>query len=275
MPHLTALQISAVVVFAIVALGIIAASVLNYLSLQKTEVPIVSGQRKPRWQKLQWANAERDRLEGEVRKWRDMYESATAAPEITEEYRKSVDEQNRLLELGRSIDGVLNPLQVDAVRLSSALLDFLKRLGPPPMPKYTAEDIDNMNSAQMKVLIEAQDGEFLEACEYYRPGGIAFTRQALENQLTVRWTRLLPWYQKVEASYALEFKGKVDTLRHRFAVEGITDNVLLRPIEGKDGEQHIRAIAAAFWELAYKVGEKDRSNEDTRIQGRPKRIEEL
>jgi hypothetical protein len=72
MPHLTALQISAVVVFALVALGIIAASVLNYLSLRKTdEVPIVSGQWKPKWLKLQWATAERERLEGEVRKWKD------------------------------------------------------------------------------------------------------------------------------------------------------------------------------------------------------------
>ncbi len=75
MPHLTALQISALIVFAIVALGIIVAAVLNYSLLQK---PDTSGQCKSKWHKLQWANAERARLEDEVQKWKVLYESKPA-----------------------------------------------------------------------------------------------------------------------------------------------------------------------------------------------------
>jgi hypothetical protein len=68
--------------------------------------------------------------------------------------------------------------------------------------------------------------------------------------------RLSPWYQKVDAKYAIEMKGKVETMRNRFAVEGMADSTLLLPVEGKDGEKTIRAIAAKLWELAYKLSEK-------------------
>jgi hypothetical protein len=229
---------------------------------------------KPKWQRLQWANAERERLESEVRRWKALYESNTA-PEITEEMRQSIALQNRLIELGRSIDGFLSPLQIEAIQLSTQLLDFLKQLGPPLAPKYTAQQFYNIPPAQMQALMDANDGDFLEACEYYRKDGNPFSPAQLENQPIAHMTRLFPWYQRVSSSYALNFKGKVDIMRHRFAVEGLPDNIFLLPIEGKKGEKNIRSIAAKLWELAYKISEKERTNEDTRIQGRPKRIEEL
>jgi len=153
----------------------------------------------------------------------------------------------------------LTPLQKDALQLSVDLLKFLKRLGPPPAPKYTGEDINNMTSAQMKKLIEAEDGDFAEACEYYQGDGTLFvhTANAYSNKITAQWKRLLPWYQKLAASYALEFKDKVETMRNRFLLEGMTgDEVLLMPVEGKYGEQRVRNLAAKLWELAYKTGEK-------------------
>jgi hypothetical protein len=110
-----------------------------------------------------------------------------------------------------------------------------------------------MTSAQTRELIEAKDGDFFEANEYYRP--VAFTRQGLGNQPTVHMTRLLPWYQKVEAAYALTLKSKVETIRNRFAVEGMANDVLLVSVEGRDGEKNIRTIAAKLWELAFKIGE--------------------
>lgn len=154
-------------------------------------------------------------------------------------------------------DGTFAPLQEDALRLSVELLTYLKRLGPAPAPKYTVQDIEKMTSAQMKVLIDAHDGDFAEACEYHSGDGKLFvgTGDAYGNQITARWKRLYPWYQKVAASYALEFKDKVEKIRNRFAVEGITDDVLLLPVEGKEGEKHIRAIAMRLWELAFKIGE--------------------
>ncbi|MGD0415278.1 MAG: hypothetical protein ABSA80_08005 [Terriglobales bacterium] len=198
-----------------------------------------SGQGKPKWQRLQWANTERERLEGEVRKWKDMY---TAENVAKTDFQKEMARANvRIGELETAQRSMspqlrLDPLQSDAIQLSGELLDFLRRLGPPPDPKYTSEDIEKMTSAQMKTLINAKDGDFLEAVEYYRPGEVAFTREGLENQPTSKWTRLLPWYQKLEATYSLEgFKDKVERLRNRFLLEGMTDNAFLMPIEGKNG----------------------------------------
>lgn len=149
----------------------------------------------------------------------------------------------------------LTPLQKDALQLSAELLKFLKRLGPAPAPKYTAEAIANMTSAQMKSLIDAEDGDFAEACEYYQGDGTLFiqTANAYSNKITAHWKRLLPWYQKVAASYALEFRDKVETMRNRFLLEGLTDEALLMPIEGKFGEKRARNIAAKLWELAYRA----------------------
>jgi hypothetical protein len=237
------------------------ASLLAFLSFSKPKQSSEGKpqQWKPAWQKLQWANAERERLQGEVRRWKEMYES-TANPEITEEMRQSVAYQNKLIELGRSIEGILNPLQIEAIQLSAELLTFLKRLGPPPTPKYSAKDIENMPTAQMDALVRAEDGDFAEACEYYQGDGQLFiqTANSYSNKITARWKRLLPWYQKLAASYALELKDKVETMRNRFIIEGFTDEVLLLPIEGKGGEKRVRAIAAKLWELAYRVGEKEK-----------------
>lgn len=115
-----------------------------------------------------------------------------------------------------------------------------------------------MTSAEMKKLIEAGDGDFAEACEYYKGDGTWFvqTANAYSNKITTHWKRLLPWFQKVASSYALEFKDKVETMRNRLAVEGIAPHILLLPVEGRDGEKNIRAMAAALWEAAYKIGEK-------------------
>jgi|ERR1700722_7606484 len=150
----------------------------------------------------------------------------------------------------------LTPLQIDAMRLSLELLDFVRRMGTPPAPKYTAEQIDNMTSARMKELINANDGDFFEACEYHRAGKLAFNPAQMETQLTARWTRLLPFYQKVESSFALEFKSKVETLHHRFTIEGMPDETLRLPVVGGRGIEDIHAISAKLWELAFKVVER-------------------
>jgi hypothetical protein len=205
----------------------------------------------PEDSKIKW-------LTGEVERINKLYlEANQRASKLQNEL---ADCQNRTSQIERVLSTrpelPLTALQVEAMQLSSELLDFLRRLGPPPAPKYTAEEIDKMTGAQMEALIKANDGDFLEACEYYRPGGIAFTRQGLENQLTSHWTRLLPWYRKVEAAYALELRSKVETMCNRFLMYGFSDNELPCPVEGRDAEKNIRTMASKFWELAYKVGEK-------------------
>jgi hypothetical protein len=53
----------------------------------------IGAQKKPAWQKLQWANAERERLEGEVKRLEDLYAAAQGPHEITEEMRRSIEYQ--------------------------------------------------------------------------------------------------------------------------------------------------------------------------------------
>ncbi len=177
-------------------------------------------------------------------------------PEMTEEERQSIAYQNKLIELGRSIDGVLNPLQIDALNLSSDLLAYLKEIGPPPTPKYTAQDINGMPTEEMRELLQAGDIDFAEACEYHKLG-TAQTAPAIYNQIIGKWKRMYPWYQKMEAGYALRFKDRVEKLRHRFMLEGLTDDAFTLPIEYRDGIKNVRMVASAFWELAYRITEKD------------------
>jgi hypothetical protein len=176
--------------------------------------------------------------------------------ELDEVAREGVAFQNKLIELGRSIDGILTPLQTEAIQLSTKLLEFVKELGEPPPPKYTREQFDNMHSGEMKKLCNAHDGDWLEAVEYYGNGQFLLTQQGYSSEIVARCNRLLPWYEKVKARYALEFKEKVETLSYRFAVEAVSDGKLLVPIQGRDGIKNIRAVASKLWELSYTVAEK-------------------
>lgn len=132
---------------------------------------------------------------------------------------------------------------------------FVKQLGSAPTPKYTAIDIENLPTSEMRKLILAGDVDFAEACEYYHLGAVN-TEPGLHNQIVAKWVQMYPWYQKMEAGYALDFKHRVEALRNRFMLEGISDDVFLLPIAYRDGVRNIHAIAEKLWELAYKVAGK-------------------
>jgi hypothetical protein len=108
----------------------------------------------------------------------------------------------------------------------------------------------------MRKLIEAEDGDWFEACTYYGTGDFQLSAQGYSNQIIARCNRLLPWYEKVRARYALDFKDQVEKLHNRFAVEGASDDTLLIAIQGRDGIKKIKAIASKLWELAYTISEK-------------------
>jgi hypothetical protein len=210
----------------------------------------------PEDSKINWLMGETARLEREVKEWKEKYLAENVGKNNVQkelaraENRPTEDNRSRL---------PLTALQIEAIRLSSELLDFLKRIGPAPAPRYTAAQINDMSSAQTKVLIQAQDGDFFDACEYHfgHKNYFGQTAQGLENESTARVTRMYAWYQKLEAAYALEgLKEKVERLRNRFVVEGVAADALIVPIPYKDSEKHIRSIAAKLWELAYKAGDK-------------------
>ena len=89
-------------------------------NLYREHVALVAKEKKTR-QELEWIR--------NMPPW-SGYESEQA-------WRSSIDEQNRLVNLGHSVDGYFTSLQIDALHLSLELLAFLKRIGPPPPPKYT------------------------------------------------------------------------------------------------------------------------------------------
>jgi hypothetical protein len=64
-----------------------------------------------------------------------------------EEYCESVAFQNKLIELGRSVDGLFDPLQIEAMRLRSDLLQFRKECGPfPPPPENDRPPADRIGA---------------------------------------------------------------------------------------------------------------------------------
>src|ERR1035441_1630210 len=161
----------------------------------------------------------------------------------------------------------LSQLQMDALVLSVKLLNFIEAQGPPPKPKYTQKEINKMSSTETKRFILANDKDFDFACEYYFGGNVTEgeprTVEELQKLMMARFMLLDPWYEKVRASYALEFRQEVEQMYNRFSKEGLTDDVLQVSIQGKMGRENIRAIAPKLWELAYKMREKGVSIEDS------------
>ena len=107
-------------------------------------------------------------------------------------------------------------------------------------------------------LIESNDGDYSEACAYHDGDHRIFdlTSDGLYRGIANRHTRMVPWYEKVRASYALEMRARVEEMRNRFSVEGLSDGDLLLPVENFDSTKNVRLIAAKIWELAFKLEEK-------------------
>jgi hypothetical protein len=193
----------------------------------------------------------------EIKRLKDsLYNSARSNLEYRAE-RDKCEEKRQVLQ--KRLDDMFTPLQIEALQTSHDLLLFVESLGTPPEPKYTAKEIEQMSSAQAKALIQAEDGDYAEACEYHSTQGAWFLRTAPGHAaaLTGKWMRLFPWYQTTASRYALEFQPRVEVLRHRFTVEGITDDALLLPIDGRDGRRNVLSIAAALWSMTYRLKEKE------------------
>jgi hypothetical protein len=212
----------------------------------------------PEDSKIQWLQSEVERLKAEPADWRKQYlEESQRRTKLQNDYAEA---GNKALQLERLLSTrpelPISALHADAMRLSIRLLQFLDELGEPPAPKYTPQQIDEMSSTEMRRLIDRNDGDFIEACEYYKPGKLQLTREGLNSQIIAHCTRLFPWYEKVRARYALEYKAQVEQLRDRFTLYGILDDdTLVSPVQGKDGVNTIRAIARKLWEMAYKLSE--------------------
>jgi hypothetical protein len=177
----------------------------------------------------------RDPFEGQIKRVEVTYSYQNDPPVTTESM------EDDLLVLPEDI--VLEPLQRHALRLSVKLLQFLNELGPRPTPKYTEEEVRTMPDAKMRSLIDANDVDYTDACEFHYPQGHEFTGP------------LKTWCDRVEAGYALQrFSMRVQLLSNLFALRGLKAAALSLPISGRDAEVNVRKIARSLWDLAYKVG---------------------
>ncbi|HZL50548.1 MAG TPA: hypothetical protein VFC37_06320 [Terracidiphilus sp.] len=173
------------------------------------------------------------------------------------EFYEQCKEEKRAIEA--KVDS-LSPLQIDALTLSTRLLQFIEAQGPPPIPKYTREQLDAMSSERWKALVQSGDKDFDFACEYYYGGNLDRTtpesRDEVHKQMNARAMLLHSWYQKIRAAYNLNFKKKVEEMYHRFVLEELAEQVLLVPDGIGMRKEDVLAIANKLWELAYKLREK-------------------
>lgn len=108
----------------------------------------------------------------------------------------------------------------------------------------------------------AHDRDFEFACEFYYGGASTDgprNADQLERNILARTSLLDPWYDKISASYILQFQPTVERMRNQFRAAGEpdSDNALLMPVQGRSGRENIKAIARKLWELAYKIQEKE------------------
>jgi len=92
-----------------------------------------TGNWKPAWQRLQWATAERERLEGEVRKWKDMYTAENI--EKTDFQKETARTKKHAEELEIKLSEATKPdtsLHTRTIATCDVLKEFVKEYGPKP-----------------------------------------------------------------------------------------------------------------------------------------------
>jgi hypothetical protein len=174
-----------------------------------------------------------------------------------QESRRQCEEERRA---AKEKLAIFSPLQMDALQLSHDLMNYLIRMGGPPAPKYSLEDIERMSLAESKRLIETADGDYEDSMYFYYGDTHSHPRStnpdAVARAITVRMRRLVPFYDKVRAGFELEFAERVKQLSNRLTLNGMADDRLALPIDGRRSVANIRTIAAALWEVAYKLAER-------------------
>jgi hypothetical protein len=235
----------------LLAASVLAAAILNFVAYRRRDMTVSN--KKPE-------------IVEELEIWKKNFaETSRQRDHFQQDYAITA---NRVIQLEKEVSAriklPLTPLEVDGLYTSFDLLNYLKEMGSPPPLKYTAKDLKNMPSQKMKELFIAEDVDFSEACEYHNKGG-AQTQPDLYKQVMERWKRKYPWFQKMEAGYALRFKDRVETLRHRFLLEGIADDGILNlSVENRDGPKIIETIAAKLWQLVFEsVGKRMKSEANT------------
>ncbi len=131
-------------------------------------------------------------------------------------WREAIALQSHFVDLGRSLDGLFNPLQIDAFRLAERLQVFLKELGPLPPgapPKVGADE---------PILSIMQ--------ETHKATG--------------------PWLNKLAHRFVLDFKGDVMRLGYRFGEIGVRSSEVDAVLQEEYKHHHVEQLPTAIRKMA-------------------------
>jgi hypothetical protein len=135
-------------------------------------------------------------------------------------WRAAVAAQNKLIELGRSVEGLFRPLQIDAFRLAQQMRGFLETLGPRPDVDWTG----------------------------------AKTSEEVAERLSRRRAAQVPWESQLVNGYRLRFSEEVRKIMLRLGEAGVENSLKLQPyIDEVRWERNIEEAARTVESLAIAI----------------------
>ena len=143
--------------------------------------------------------------------------------ESEQAWKYSINEQNRILSIGHSVDGLFTPLQLDAFRLAKDMRAFLERIGPKPVIDPIA----------------------YEGSKDQRLGSMVAQAEAV-----------YPWLNKLTNGYAKDFASRVKEIHFRFGEANLVAPYRLNPfIEWVATEDEVSACITLLEHMALVIME--------------------
>jgi hypothetical protein len=162
----------------------------------------------------------------------------------------------------------LDDLQVKAIRISLGSLAMLEEIGPKPTPRYTEVEIDTMSENQRLALIQSNDKDFADACDYYFGGSNVVVREETENEsrlakrVATRYNFHRPWEVKTKNKFEARFGEDLAHLRKALATSEMAARLPAAILEEWNVEKQIQEIAKQLWLVAFDLGNL-KTNEDS------------
>ena len=138
-------------------------------------------------------------------------------------WQESIDHQNRMIEIGRILDGVLSPLQMDTFRLGQELRLFAIEVGP--RPKVNPNNLDGGYSTHKHIMTDYMLSD--------------------------------PWFEKLRSGYKLRFADRVKSIRFKLGKAGCTDaNLLDQWMESVKNSIDLFECARTLDRVAIEISDK-------------------
>jgi hypothetical protein len=158
-----------------------------------------------------------------------------AGYESEEAWHQAIDNQNRLIDIGRTVDNLFSPVQIDAFRLAKDIRDFLGEMGKRPDTDWA---------------------------------GVSTEGRVLEK-LRERWRLQSPYENRMANGFNLRFASRLRDVMLRLGEQGIERSVILGPyIDTENDEEQIEHAARDLEQLAVllNAGWVEDPDKDTRTK---------